>query len=112
MLAGAISRLNEAAVISMASKITTDMFDVIGPQQRCLITESTGERIPILQSLDGIQPTLVHSSRACVVMDPRVVLVWSNDPNAIVNIAADVEMALLDLVIKFPAAAGNFSMQS
>lgn len=97
-LVNAISRLNDAAALSMSSEITASVIDSITPQQKCLIVESTGARIPIVSCLDDVESSLAHLSRACVVTQERIVLVWANDAGAILNVVHDVEKQLQGLV--------------
>jgi hypothetical protein len=103
-LADAISRLNDVAALSMSSEVTASVIDSITPQQKSLIVENTGARIPIVSSLDDVEASLTHSSRACVVTQERIVLVWSHDAGAILNVVHDVEKQLLGLVSRVAVA--------
>ncbi|KAJ5593912.1 uncharacterized protein N7459_000120 [Penicillium hispanicum] len=93
-LAGAIMRLGETAAIAMSSRFTSTIIESIVPGQKSLIVESTSARIPVVSRLDDVTSGLVHFARACIVMQERVVLVWSHDANAILNVAFDVEKQL------------------
>ncbi|KAJ5986604.1 hypothetical protein N7451_010969 [Penicillium sp. IBT 35674x] len=90
-LVDAITRLNETAAVAMASRVTSAVIDSIVPGQKSLIVENTSARIPIVGTLDDINPMLSHFSRACIVVKERIVLVWSHDAGAILNVAFDVE---------------------
>ncbi|KAJ5825580.1 hypothetical protein N7474_002718 [Penicillium riverlandense] len=94
LLADAISRLNETAAVAMSSRLTTAIIDTITPGQKSLIVDSTSARIPIVASLNDVDPALVHLSRACIVVQERVVLIWSHDASVILNVAYDVEKQL------------------
>lgn len=94
----AISRLGEIAVLSMASEITNSVIESILPEQKSVNIEHTGARIPVVSTLDDVSSYLVHSSRACIVRQDRLVLVWSDDTIAINKISNDVEKQLLGLV--------------
>lgn len=93
-LAGAVVRLGETAAIAMSSRFTNAIIDSIVPMQKSLIVESTSARIPVVSRLDDVTSGLVHFARACIVMQERLVLVWSHDANAILNVAFDVEKQL------------------
>jgi len=90
-LVDAITRLNETAAVAMASRVTSAVIDSIVPGQRSLIIENNSARIPIVSTLDDINPMLSHFARACIVVKERIVLVWSHDAGAILNVAFDVE---------------------
>lgn len=97
-LVEAIERLEEVVVLSMSSEITSCLIESISPQQKSLIVERTGARIPIVSTLQDVSSYLVHSSRACIIRQERLVLLWSDDGTAIIEIGNDVEKQLLGLV--------------
>ena len=93
-LAGAIARLDETAAVAMSSRFTATVINSIVPGQKSLIVDSTSARIPIVSCLDDVTIGLVHFSRACIVMEERLDLVWSHNASAILNVAFDVERQL------------------
>ncbi|KAI9372868.1 glycosyl transferase family group 2-domain-containing protein [Aspergillus egyptiacus] len=90
----AVLRLNENAIVSISSGITAAVAASIAPGQRSFLVESTSTRIPIVASLDHVEASLPHFSRACIVLEERVLLVWCHDPSSILDVAFDVEMQL------------------
>lgn len=98
LLALAIARIDNNAVMSMSSEVLPSIIDSIQPGQRQLVIEATGMKIPIVQSLEEVHSSLTMVSRACIVVRERVMLVWSNDPRTIVNSGHDIETQLLGLV--------------
>ncbi|KAJ5289634.1 Major facilitator coppper-regulated transporter crmC [Penicillium atrosanguineum] len=61
---------------------------------KSLIVESTSARIPIVYCLNDVNSELVHFARACIIVQEKIVLVWSHDSGAILNVAFDVERQL------------------
>ncbi|KAF4469506.1 hypothetical protein FALBO_3597 [Fusarium albosuccineum] len=97
LLALAIARIDTKAVLSMSSEVIPTIIDSIQPDQKHLYIEATGARIFIASSLEDIRPDLIANSKACIVVRERVMLVWSNNPRTIVNVAHDVETQILGL---------------
>ncbi|KAL4888330.1 glycosyl transferase family group 2-domain-containing protein [Aspergillus ambiguus] len=93
-LASAITTLNEAATIAMSSQITTTVISNIDPGQRCFVAMTTSDRIPIVLSLGDVDHSITQFSRACIVMEERLVLVWAHDVTTVLNVAHDVETQL------------------
>ncbi|EAW08577.1 uncharacterized protein ACLA_033130 [Aspergillus clavatus NRRL 1] len=93
-LSKAITRLNEMAVVALSSRVVDKGLSGILPGQKSFLVESTSTRIPIVATLDDVEPTLAHYSRACIVMEQKIVLVWSHDTAGILNVAYDVETQL------------------
>ncbi|KAH7140030.1 glycosyl transferase family group 2-domain-containing protein [Dactylonectria estremocensis] len=98
-LVAAVARLDENAVVSMASEVTNTVLDTIKPDQNSLLVESTGARIPVIPSLADIHQSLVYSASSCIVAEERCVLIWSNDPNTIIGVAHNVEKQLLGFIV-------------
>ncbi|KAJ4248395.1 hypothetical protein NW762_012732 [Fusarium torreyae] len=98
-LAAAVARLNETAIVSMASEVTNSVLDSIRPDQPSLVNESTGARIPIVASLADIHESLVHSTSACIVAQERCVLIWSHEARTVLNVAHNVEKQMLGFVV-------------
>ncbi|KAH8175129.1 glycosyl transferase family group 2 domain-containing protein [Sarocladium implicatum] len=97
-LVAAVARLDEKAVVSMASEVTNSIFDAIDPEQTCMVVESTGARVPIVASLAHVEKQLAHAASACIVVQERCVLVWSNEPKTVVNAAHNVEKQMLAFI--------------
>ncbi|KAJ5160387.1 uncharacterized protein N7482_007391 [Penicillium canariense] len=93
-LGDAITRLGETAAVAMSSRFTSTLIDSIMPGQKSLIVESTSARIPIVYCLNDVSSELAHFARACIIVQERLVLVWSHDAGAILNVAFDVERQL------------------
>lgn len=93
-LGDAIVRLGETAAVAMSSRFTSALIDSIMPGQKSLIMESTSARIPIVYCLNDVNSEMVHFARACIVVQEKVILVWSHDAGAILNVAFDVERQL------------------
>ena len=93
-LGDAIARLGETAAVTMSSRFTSALIDSLMPGQKSLIVDSTSARIPIVQCLNDVNSELVHFARACIIVQEKIVLVWSHDPGAILNVAFDVERQL------------------
>jgi hypothetical protein len=102
-LSDAIVRLGETSAIAMSSTFTSALIDSIAPGQKSLIMDSTSARIPIVSCLNDVNPDLVHFARACIVVQERIILVWSHDAGAILNVAFDVERQLGKTVSPFTA---------
>ncbi|KAK0392498.1 hypothetical protein NLU13_1993 [Sarocladium strictum] len=98
-LVAAVARLDEQAVVSMASEVTNAIFEVVQPDQACLVVESTGARVPIVTSLADVQPTLARVASSCLVYKERCVLVWSNEPKTVINAAHNVEKQMLGFIV-------------
>ena len=94
----AVARLDESAVVSMVSEVTNQVLDSIKPEQASLVIESTGARIPIVARLADVQSSLVHSASSCIIAEERCVLIWSNEPRTIINVAHNVEKQMLGFV--------------
>ncbi|KAK7421131.1 hypothetical protein QQZ08_010060 [Neonectria magnoliae] len=97
LLALAVARIDRKAVLSMTSEVIPTIIDSIRPDQSQFYIEATGTPISIAASLEEIRPDVVTSSKACIVIKERVMLVWSNNPKKIVNQAHDIETQLLNL---------------
>ncbi|KAJ5212478.1 uncharacterized protein N7498_004124 [Penicillium cinerascens] len=93
-LGDAIIRLGETAAVAMSSRFTSALIASIMPGQKSLIIESTSARIPIVYCLNDVNSEMVHFARACIVVQEKVILVWSHDAGAILNVAFDVERQL------------------
>ncbi|GFF80523.1 hypothetical protein IFM53868_02877 [Aspergillus udagawae] len=93
-LAKAIKRLDETAVVALSSRVTARTIATIAPGQKSFVVESTSARIPVIPTLDGVDVNLTHYSRACIVLDEKIVLVWSHDASGLLNVAHDVEVQL------------------
>jgi hypothetical protein len=105
VLAEAITRLGETAAIAMSSRFTCTVIDSILPGQKSLVVESTSARIPVVSCLNDVNSELVHFARACIIVQERLVLVWSHNAGAILNVAYDVERQLgkkVSLQIDYP----------
>ncbi|KAF5021882.1 hypothetical protein F66182_6073 [Fusarium sp. NRRL 66182] len=98
-LTAAVARLDEAAVVSMASEVTNSVLDSIKPGQASLVNESTGSRMPIVSKLADVQQSLVHSTSSCIIAQERCVLIWSNDPRTVLNVAHNVEKQMLGFIV-------------
>ncbi|WXC52686.1 hypothetical protein QX201_012352 [Fusarium graminearum] len=97
LLQSAVSKLDTEALISISSETLVKIITAIPPTQRSLVSESTGARIPVVPNLEAVTPDLCHYSRACIVLEERVVLVWSQDPKAIVHVADHVQEELFEM---------------
>ncbi|ESU14097.1 hypothetical protein FGSG_07786 [Fusarium graminearum PH-1] len=97
LLQSAVSKLDAEALISISSETLVKIITAIPPTQRSLVSESTGARIPVVPNLEAVTPDLCHYSRACIVLEERVVLVWSQDPKAIVHVADHVQEELFEM---------------
>ncbi|KAF7543007.1 hypothetical protein G7Z17_g11092 [Cylindrodendrum hubeiense] len=98
-LVAAVARLGENAVVSMSSEVTNTVLDTITSEQASLLVESTGARIPIVATLADVHQSLVHSTSSCIVAQERCVLIWSNVPNTVINVAHNVEKQLLGFIV-------------
>jgi hypothetical protein len=97
-LADAIFRLDERSVTTMSSEITASIIATIPAQQKSVTVEHTGARIPVMTSFKDVTSALVYSSRACIVRNEGLMLVWSDDPATLINVCSDVEKQLLGMV--------------
>lgn len=97
LLASTIRRLDSKAVLSISSEALMSTIDAITHDQKSLILNATGARLPVVACLDAITPEMCHYSRACIVLRERVVVVWSDDPKSIINVTHHVERELLEL---------------
>ncbi|KAF5554620.1 hypothetical protein FMEXI_1902 [Fusarium mexicanum] len=96
-LQGAVSKLAVEACMSISSETLSNIIKSIPPTQRSLVSDATGARIPIVPNLAGVTAELSHYSRACIAHEERIVLVWSQDPKAIINVADHVQQELFDI---------------
>ncbi|EPS28344.1 hypothetical protein PDE_03290 [Penicillium oxalicum 114-2] len=93
-LIDAITRLGETAAMAMSSRFTSMLIDSILPGQKSLVVESTSARIPVVHSLNDVSSNLVHFARACIVVQEKLVLIWSHNAGTILHVAHDVERQL------------------
>lgn len=98
--------LGEVAVLTMSSNITAGIMELINPFQKSLTMEQTGHRLPIVSSLSDVTSEMGNYSRACIVSNEKLILVWSTSPETIMEVGSDVEMQLFTLVIKIPINSG------
>lgn len=84
--------------MSISSEMLISIIDSIPPTQRSLVSDATGARIPVVPSLEDVTPEMCHYSRACIALQERVVIVWSQDPKAIINVTNHVQREILDMV--------------
>lgn len=70
------------------------LIDSILPGQKSLVVESTSARIPVVHSLNDVSSNLVHFARACIVVQEKLVLIWSHNAGTILHVAHDVERQL------------------
>lgn len=94
----AIARLGEGVSLTMASQITESIFKLLPANSVYLPTNSSGGRIPIVESLEHVDTYLVQSSRACIVRNEGFVLVWSDQVGKIIEIGQDVQREFLSIV--------------
>ncbi|PTD09593.1 hypothetical protein HYE67_006499 [Fusarium culmorum] len=80
LLQSAVSKLDAEALISISSETLVKIIGAIPPTQRSLVSESTGARIPVVPNLEA-----------------RVVLMWSQDPKAIIHVADHVQQELFEI---------------
>jgi hypothetical protein len=97
-LAKSILDLDEFVVLTMSSQITAGIIGLINPQQKSLIVEQNGHRLPILTSLGDVTSAISYSSRACIIRKEKLILVWSDSPDTMIDVGQDVEKQLLNLV--------------
>ncbi|KAG8360102.1 hypothetical protein FVEN_g2103 [Fusarium venenatum] len=97
LLQFAVSKLDAEALISISSETLVNIIGDIPPAQRSLVSESTGARIPVVPNLEAVTPDLCHYSRACIALEERIVLVWSQDPKAIIHVADHVQQEIYDM---------------
>ncbi|KAM0366000.1 hypothetical protein ACHAO7_010397 [Fusarium culmorum] len=97
LLQSAVSKLDAEALISISSETLVKIIGAIPPTQRSLVSESTGARIPVVPNLEAVTSDLCHYSRACIALEERVVLVWSQDPKAIIHVADHVQQELFEI---------------
>jgi hypothetical protein len=103
LISSAVSRLDAEAVMSISSDALVSLIDTIPLTQRSLVSDETGARIPIVPTLEDVTPEMCHYSRACIALEERVVLVWSQDPKTIVNVTNNVQREILDIVSANPS---------
>jgi hypothetical protein len=84
--------------MSISSETLSNIIKSIPPTQRSLVSDVTGARIPIVPNLTGVTAELSHYSRACIAHEERIVLVWSQDPKAIINVADHVQQEVFEIV--------------
>lgn len=82
----------------MASEVSNAVLEAIKPGQVTLVVESTGARIPIVQRLKDVKQALAMSASACIVVEEQCVLIWSNEPKSVLNVAHNVEKQLFGFV--------------
>ncbi|KAF5680749.1 hypothetical protein FDENT_8310 [Fusarium denticulatum] len=100
-LQGAVSKLGVEACISISSETLSNIIKSIPPTQRSLVSDVTGARIPIVPNLMGVTTELSHYSRACIAHEERIVLVWSQDPKALINVADHVQQEVFEIMRTF-----------
>ncbi|KAF4951030.1 hypothetical protein FGADI_7767 [Fusarium gaditjirri] len=96
-LEAAVSKLGVEACMSISSETLSNIIKSIPPLQRSLVSDSTGSRIPIVPNLMSVTAELSHYSRACIAHEEGIVLVWSQDPKTIINVADHVQQELFDI---------------
>ncbi|KAH9893699.1 glycosyl transferase family group 2-domain-containing protein [Xylariomycetidae sp. FL2044] len=96
-LAAAVTTLNEAAVMSMISEVATKVIDEISPEQKFVMIESSGARIPVVARLKDVYTGLAHTSSYCIVREEKLILIWSHEPGMLLNVAHEVERQLFEL---------------
>lgn len=99
-LVAAVNRLNESAIVSMASEVTCAVLDSLKPGQASLVNEDTGARIPVIQSFADVHESLVHLTSSCIVVQERCVLIWAHESRTVLNVAHNVEKQMLGVVSK------------
>ncbi|KAL5327520.1 hypothetical protein ACEPPN_005219 [Leptodophora sp. 'Broadleaf-Isolate-01'] len=104
-LSKSILALDESAVLTMSSQITSGVIGMLNPQQKSLVVDQNGHRLPILPSLDEVTSAISYSARACIVRKEQLVLVWSDSPETILDVSHDVEKQLLNIL----SGNGTFS---
>ncbi|KAH6954264.1 glycosyl transferase family group 2-domain-containing protein [Fusarium avenaceum] len=98
-LVAAVNRLNESAIVSMASEVTCAVLDSLKPGQASLVNEDTGARIPIIQSFADVHESLVHLTSACIIVQERCVLIWAHESRTVLNVAHNVEKQMLGVIV-------------
>ncbi|KAK2592718.1 hypothetical protein QQS21_009593 [Conoideocrella luteorostrata] len=97
LVAATVSKLDTEAVISISSEELVSIIDTIPFTQRSLVSDATGARIPVVPTLEDVVPEMSYYSRACIVLEERVVLVWSQDPKTIISVTHNVQREILDV---------------
>ncbi|KAH7245158.1 glycosyl transferase family group 2-domain-containing protein, partial [Fusarium tricinctum] len=98
-LVAAVNRLNESAIVSMASEVTSAVLDSLKPEQASLVNEDTGARIPIIQSFADVHESLVHLTSSCIVVQERCVLIWAHESRTVLNVAHNIEKQMLGVIV-------------
>lgn len=101
-LVDAVLELDEVAVMTMSSHITSGVLELINPYQKSLTTEQKGHRLPIVTSLSDVTSDMAHFSRACIIKKEQLILIWSDSPDTLMDVGSDIEMQLFNLVISTP----------
>lgn len=101
MLLAAIQKINAVVAFTMMTETTNIIASQLAPGQTELILPN-GYQVQIIDSYADIAES--HSNLvkkyqySALIREERILLVWSDDLNAILNHAADVEGKLLSLV--------------
>ncbi|RGP78915.1 hypothetical protein FLONG3_2820 [Fusarium longipes] len=103
LLKSAVSKLDVEALISISCEALANIIGDIPPTQRSLVSESTGARIPVIPNLESVTSDMCHYSRACIVFEERIVLVWCQDPKAIMHVADHVQQEIFAMTETHPA---------
>jgi hypothetical protein len=97
-LARAVLKVNKYVALTMYSDITSRAIQSLSPQQKDVMVGNMSIRLPIVPCLEDIHPDLTQSTQACIIREENLILVWSDDPAAIMNVGNEVEKELLDKV--------------
>jgi hypothetical protein len=97
----ALKSLNCKVAFTMSSEITTALIDQLSPLQQELQVHPRGIKVNIVQSLQHLasgKTVVTKKSYLCILREEKVVLVWGDSVEGILNHGADVEGILVGIV--------------
>lgn len=103
----AIRCIDTPVAFSMASKITSNVFDHLSPFQDEVIMQPYGARIPVVASLEYVKERIfeIKQCLAVLVREERVVLLWANSVEAASVHGSEVEHMLMESVRPSPVVS-------
>jgi hypothetical protein len=92
--------IDTPVAFSMASKITSNVFDHLSPYQDEITIQPYGARVPVVSSLQYVSDRTfeIKQCLAVLVREERLVLLWANSIDAASVHGSEVEHMLMESV--------------
>lgn len=94
----AVERLEVPVAFTMSSEISQSLIQQLSPYQRFVPLGDSGLTLPIVNSLKDLGVMVSRASYACVCLEERIIVLWTDNPQGILAHGSDIESLLVGAV--------------